>query len=47
LSFAYDVVLARAFAGEENIKTVIMPRLAAGGVVLYFAKYNQIKVLKK
>jgi 16S rRNA (guanine527-N7)-methyltransferase len=47
LNYTYDVVLARAFAGEDEIETLIMPRLTAGGVVLYFAKYNQIKVLKK
>lgn len=46
-SLLYDVILARAVFKESELSTKVMPRISPHGVILYFAKYNDVKVLKK
>ena len=45
--FTYDIILARASLKESDLIAKAMPRLNPDGALLYFAKYNNIKVLKK
>jgi 16S rRNA (guanine527-N7)-methyltransferase len=45
LNLQYDIILSRAFVNEAEAGKVLIPHLNPGGVVLYFAKFNQIKIL--
>ena len=47
LNLSYDVILSRAFVNETEARKVLIPHLNPGGALLYFAKLNQIKILKK
>jgi 16S rRNA (guanine527-N7)-methyltransferase len=47
LDFTYDIILARASLKESDLIAKAIPRLNPDGALLYFAKYNNIKVLKK
>jgi 16S rRNA (guanine527-N7)-methyltransferase len=46
LGLLYDIILSRAFVNEGEAEKILLPCLNPDGVVLYFAKYNQIKILK-
>jgi len=46
-SLLYDVILARAVFKETELHAKVMPRISPHGVILYFAKFNDVKVLKK
>ncbi|MCP4583880.1 MAG: 16S rRNA (guanine(527)-N(7))-methyltransferase RsmG [candidate division Zixibacteria bacterium] len=41
----YDIILARASLKEQDLITKALPKLNPGGVLLYFAKYNNIKII--
>jgi len=41
----YDVIMARASLKEQDLLTKALPRLNPDGVLLYFAKYNSIKII--
>jgi len=43
----YDIVLVRAVFNKEDLQKKVIPHLSPGGVLLHFAKYNNINVLKK
>ncbi len=46
LSLLFDLILARAIFPEDKIVEQLRSALVPGGAILYFAKYNNIKVLK-
>ncbi len=47
LNLIYDIILARASLKETDLIDRAIPHLSHDGALLYFAKYNNIKVLKK
>jgi 16S rRNA (guanine527-N7)-methyltransferase len=47
LDMAFDIILSRASLNETDLMTRAIPRLNLDGALLYFAKYNNIKVFKK
>jgi 16S rRNA (guanine527-N7)-methyltransferase len=47
LTQKFDIVLARAVYKQENIRQLIMPKLSPSGVVLYFAKYKTVRIIRK
>ena len=44
---SYDIILARASLKESDLRQKALIRLNPGGALLYYSKYNQIKILKK
>jgi 16S rRNA (guanine527-N7)-methyltransferase len=42
---SYDVILARASLKEQDLQAKALPKLNPNGSLLYFAKYNNIKIL--
>lgn len=47
LNLIYDLIFARAVIKEADILGKLKSRLAPGGAILYFAKYNHIKVFRE
>ena len=47
LGMTFDIILSRASLNEADLMARAVPRLNPDGALLYFAKYNNIKVLKK
>jgi len=47
LDSTYDIILARASLKESDLIAKAIPRLNPDGALLYFAKHNNIKILKK
>jgi 16S rRNA (guanine527-N7)-methyltransferase len=43
---SYDIVLIRAVYNKDNIEKEVLSRISPDGIVLHFAKYNQINILK-
>jgi 16S rRNA (guanine527-N7)-methyltransferase len=43
----YDIVLIRAVYNKDNIEKEVLSRISPDGIVLHFAKYNQINILKR
>ena len=43
----FDVILVRAVFRESALKAAAMPHLNPGGAILYYRKYNDIKILRK
>ncbi len=43
----YDIVLVRAVFNEQDLQKKVIPHLSPGGVLLHFAKHNNINILKR
>jgi len=43
----YDIILIRAVFNKSDLQKKVIPQLLSNGVLLYFAKYNDINTLKK
>ena len=43
-SCSYDAIMARAVYPENELKRLTLPRLTGNGVLLYFAKFNDIRL---
>jgi 16S rRNA (guanine527-N7)-methyltransferase len=47
LKTTYDIILARAVYSETELKRIALPRLNETGVLLYFARYNDIRIIAR
>jgi 16S rRNA (guanine527-N7)-methyltransferase len=46
ISNKYDIIFARAVYNETDLRSLAIPHLNSGGVLVYFEKYLSIKIIK-
>jgi 16S rRNA (guanine527-N7)-methyltransferase len=42
----YDIILARAVYAEIDLRKIALPRLNENGALLYYAKFNDIRIIR-